>query len=375
MSLVPTNMSSDPRTLLSNATKQTSLDGIDVASLPGAYASGLFPSQDLYSTGEWDVNGNKWIFALVLDGHGIDNGAAEFALEKLPSMVEAGLREALTSSKTTLLEDDVVSKILADPLHALDERIKRDFLALLPINRSLFEPSMVRDASGALRIEYERAISGSTACFALVDPAHRVHVASLGDCDCFLVHTPPGEAPQYHDMGFHHRGSNPVEAARILAEHPTEPDCVNVQSGKLWSGLNLSRGLGDMHLKIPADDALLLFHDLDDPSRAIELNLSNLTPPYLSNIAEVSHSAAIPGQTHLVIASDGLDELAGRGKVLGQICVDGVAQSPAPNYNRASEVIWHAWGGNTERNLHQLLTTGKLLRGRVDDITVVVASL
>ncbi|KAJ7054454.1 phosphatase 2C-like domain-containing protein [Mycena amicta] len=327
-----------------------------------------------------DMPSPSFQWAHFSTGHGEDNGAAEFALEELPSMVEAGLREALTSSKTTLLEDDLVSKILADPLHALDERIKRDFLALLPTDRSLFEPSIVRDASGALRIEYERAISGSTACLALVDPAHRVHVANLGDCDCFLVFTPPGEAPQYHDMGFHHRGSNPVEAARILAEHPNEPGCFDVQNGNLWSGLNLSRGLGDMYLKVPADDALLLFHNLDDPppSRAIELNLSNLTPPYLSNIAEVSHYAAIPGQTHLVIASDGLDELAERnmpGKVLGQICVDGVAQSPASNYNRASEVIWHAWGGNADGNLHRLLTTGKLLRGRVDDITVVVVSL
>ncbi|KAJ7054453.1 phosphatase 2C-like domain-containing protein [Mycena amicta] len=374
MSLVSANMSSDLRILLSNATKQTSVDGIDVACLPGAYASGLFPSQDLYSTGEWDVNGNKWIFALVLDGHGEDNGAAEFALEELPSMVEAGLREALTSSKTTLLEDDLVSKILADPLHALDERIKRDFLALLPTDRSLFEPSMVRDASGALRIEYERAISGSTACLALVDPARRVHVASLGDCDCFLVFIPPGEAPQYHDMGFHHRASNPVEVARIVAEHPNEPDCV--RNGRLWSGVNLSRGLGDMLAKVPADDALLLFHNADDPSRAIELNLFNRTPPYLSNIAEVSH-ATIRGQTHLVVATDGLANLANRNtpdKVLGQICADGV-QSPAPNYNRASEVIWHAWGGNADGNLHRLLTTGKLLDGRVDDIVVVVFSL
>ncbi|KAJ7056935.1 hypothetical protein C8F01DRAFT_1372261 [Mycena amicta] len=230
--------------------------------------------------------------------------------------------------------------------------MKRDFSCLLPTNRSLFGTSAVRDASGTFRIEYERAITGSTACFALADPARRVHVANLGH---FLVYAPPGEAPQYHDMGFHHRASKPVEVARIVAEHPNELERV---------------GNG-----ILADDALLLFHDLDDQSRAIEPNAFNRTSPYLSNNAEVSH-AAILGQTHLVIASDGLDECGNRntsGKLLGQICVDGVAQSPAPNYNRALEVIWHAWGGNADGNLHRLLTTGKLLH--VDDIIVVVVSL
>lgn len=137
-------------------------------------------------------------------------------------------------------------------------------------------------------------------------------------------------------------------------------------------------GLGDLDLKIATDDNLLLFQALDSDgmSWAIRNNVFSRTPPYLSNIAEIAH-ATVPGNAYLVIASDGLADLIWRDeeRVLGQVCAEAVSRQPAPNYNPASEVLWHAWGRRNEGNLNSLLNGEKLVGGRVDDITVVVVSL
>ncbi|KAJ6461076.1 hypothetical protein C8R45DRAFT_1179832 [Mycena sanguinolenta] len=65
-------------------------------------------------------------------GHGHTTATVDFVLEKLPSLVQAALMSALEESHSQSLHDNAVSKILSQPLITLDERIKDEFISLLP---------------------------------------------------------------------------------------------------------------------------------------------------------------------------------------------------------------------------------------------------
>ncbi|KAJ6461079.1 phosphatase 2C-like domain-containing protein [Mycena sanguinolenta] len=356
--------------------------GIDFVRLPGRDRTRVLETEDRYFGAQWNLRNGPWKLAVVLDGHGHTTAAVDFVLETLPGMVQAGLLSALEESNSESLPDFGVSKILSELLITLDDRIKNDFISLLPPDNNLsgFDASVaLRDADGRPCVEVERALSGTTATVALIDPSNRIHVASVGDCDTVLcVKTENGW--DCLDMGFHHQSSNPVEMARIEAEHPGETDCITNKQyvARLLGGMPLSRGIGDMHFKLPADLVRILEAGC---GRTIWKSFidNNKTPPYMSNIPEIAHTH-MPGQKFLIIASDGLDDLMERSlkrKIStqdhGKIYAAAAARAPVGK-NLAVEVLWEAFGGDSEGNIYGDAIAGKL-QGRVDDITIAVVSL
>ncbi|KAJ7244410.1 phosphatase 2C-like domain-containing protein [Mycena haematopus] len=315
------------------------------------------------------------------ESHGNTSATVDFIMETLPSTIQASLVSTLAESDSQSLHDSAVSKTLSEALIALDERIKNDFISLLPhdLSESGFDATVaLRDADGKPCVEVERAVSGTTATVALVDPSGRIHVASIGDCDTFLC-ADTGDGWDCQDMGFHHQCSNPVESVRILAEHPGEPECVSKTFiPRLLGRMILSRGIGDMQLKLPVNLLRVL-------EAAWGQSLSHLidhtkTPPYMSNIPEISH-AHIPGQKFLIVASDGLDHLMRKRRLmrdadardLGRIYGPAAAKAVAAGQNLATEVLWDAFAGDRddEDNIYAAAIAGKL-QGRVDDIAIAV---
>ncbi|KAF7377904.1 Serine/threonine protein phosphatase 2C [Mycena sanguinolenta] len=294
-------------------------------------------------------------------------------------MVQAALMSAFEDSNSHSLHDDAVSKILSEQLLTLDERIKTDFISLLPSNLDAlldFDATVaLRDANGKARVEVDRALSGTTATVALIDPTNRIHVASVGDCDAVLC-AATENGWDCLDVGFHHQCSNPVEMARIEAEHPDEPDCITNRQfvPRLPGGMSLSRGIGDLAFKLPGN----LVRVLGAWNQKSFID-SLKTPPYMSNIPETAH-AHLPGQKFLIIASDGLDHLMRRfrrkdipTREHGKIYAAAAARAAAGT-NLAAEVLWEAFGGDGEDNVYGDAIAGKL-QGRVDDITVAVVPL
>jgi pyruvate dehydrogenase phosphatase len=108
----------------------------------------------------------------------------------------------------------------------------------------------------------------------------------------------------------------------------------------------------------------------------------NLTPPYLSNIAEVTHVA--PPQSGvrrlLIMASDGLINIFSRSKNVRELpeaaalwCA-AADSGPSGTGNMALNVLWDALQSENGETLYMSMLEGQY-RGRVDDITIVVCSL
>ncbi|KAJ7244409.1 phosphatase 2C-like domain-containing protein [Mycena haematopus] len=375
----------DLRAHFAQAASHETLAGIDLVRLPGRVGTRILETQDRYFATQWDLTNGLWKLAVVLDGHGDTTATVDFILEALPSMVQAALVSTLEESNPQSLHDDAVSKILSDILVTLDGRIKNDFISLLPpdLSESGFDATIaLRDADGKPCVEVDRALSGTTATVALVDPSNRIHVASVGDCDTFLC-VDTGDGWDSQDMGFHHQCSNPVESARILAEHPGEPECVSkTLVPRLLGGMILSRGIGDMHFKLPVNLVRVLEAAWGQTIWKPFID-GNKTPPYMSNIPEISH-AHIPGRKFLIIASDGLDDLMRKRRSmrdadprdLGKIYGAAAEKALAAGQNLATEVLWDAFAGDRdgEDNIYAAAIAGNL-QGRVDDITVAVVPL
>ncbi|KAJ7244412.1 phosphatase 2C-like domain-containing protein [Mycena haematopus] len=360
------------------------LAGVDFVRLPGRV--GTVETQDRYFASQWNLTNGLCKLAVVLDGHGYTTATVDFILEALPSMVQAALVSTLEEPNSQSLHDDAVSKILSDILITLDERIENDFISLLPPDLSGFDATIaLRDADGNPCVEVDRALSGTTATVALVDPSNRIHVASIGDCDTFLC-VDAGDGWDCQDMGFHHQCSNPVESARILAEHPGEPECVSKTFIPRILGAQFEicfdSGIGDMHFKLPVNLVRVLEAAWGQTIWKPFID-GNKTPPYMSNIPEISH-AHIPGRKFLIIASDGLDDLMRKRRSmrdadprdLGKIYGAAAEKALAAGQNLATEVLWDAFAGDRdgEDNIYAAAIAGNL-QGRVDDITVAVVPL
>ncbi|KAF7301095.1 Serine/threonine protein phosphatase 2C [Mycena indigotica] len=322
-----------------------------------------------------------WTLVLVLDGH-LECASAEFMLEMLPSTIKRALESVIESSDP--LEDQDIAKALSESLISLDNKIKDDFLALLPADLTDFDAATaLKDADGKPLIEVQRAMTGTTVAVALIDPRKRIHVASVGDCDVFLCSSNSEEEWTCSVLNTHHQCSNPDECARIIAEHPNDPECVdmNHRSGvpRLLSMLVLSRAIGDIYGKIPREFVRVL--ELGWGQSTVP-DLSQIkTPPYLSNRPDVVHTK-LPGQQFLIVATDGLDNLMRRHQhlreveqsVLGVSLAPAVAKAQLAGENLAEAVLWEATGGDAIGNISEGWLLGTF-NGRLDDITVAVVPL
>ncbi|KAF7297018.1 Serine/threonine protein phosphatase 2C [Mycena indigotica] len=354
--------------------------------LGGCITQGPLPSQDRFHGEMWDLPGGKWKFSMVLDGHGEQDDTVDFALAELPRAVERALAAEFAAGNP--LGNEQIAALLTRTIVALDERIKNDFLALLPADLAGFDASKeLRYADGNTRVEVRRCANGTTVCIALVDPTGGVHVVNVGDCDSFLCWTSgPDDVWETLDLAPHHRTSNPAEIARIRSEHPDEPDCVTADERLLTlRGMNLSRAIGDVHYKFP--NAILEVIALaTSPNYALYLRSYNKTPPYMSHVPEVFHAqrpAGVPpgGHCFLIQSSDGLDSLiAGRATAYQGRLVPGAMARVAAAAGRARDeegnmaraVIWESFASEVVGlNLYELADTGKW-GGRRDDITVAV---
>lgn len=159
----------------------------------------------------------------VLDGHG---GAevSRLAADLLVREVTRCGREQLAQGKETLSLEDALSTALP----RLDARLSSGFCGLGKLFRGAFHPFVS---------------TGSTACVVVVDFVNRdVVVANVGDSRAMLVRN--GKALHLSDD---HKPENPLERQRILGAGGRV-----VKVGpchRVDGNLNLSRALGDFHLK------------------------------------------------------------------------------------------------------------------------------
>ncbi|KAF5361324.1 hypothetical protein D9757_015172 [Collybiopsis confluens] len=333
-------------------------------------------SEDRYVVEKWNMFGESWTFAAVFDGHA-GSEAVDFVLQELPGVLKTSLLSKIGGNQPTALNNAEIAGLLSQAIVNVDTRILDDFKSLLPEDLGHVSAD---DAALAFkdRIEVLRAVSGTTATVALIDPFNIVHIGSVGDFICATDGTSLGW--DIRSLGANHRCSNTSEVARIRAEHPGEELCVTtfVPNGRVNGVLGwvaVSRALGDMPFKLPMRYTRLL-----EPGSYPGLEERNLTPPYISNIPDVQHFPFPPSSRsqYLLLCSDGFADLfkLAHGITdpvkLATTCASIASSTEAEGKNIAISLLWEAFGGNNEGNIFRKSVERTLKGGRVDDVTLVL---
>ncbi|KAJ7450745.1 protein serine/threonine phosphatase 2C [Mycena latifolia] len=343
------------------------------------------PNEDRYFVEDWTLPNGRWKVLAIFDGHGAGTEAVDFVAVTLPSVIKAAL--------SSLTDEDIsnaqLAALLIKCIYDVDMRIESDFVALFPRDINELSQEDIRRAiqdqhSEDSRIEVLRARTGTTAIVALVDPKKTIHVASLGDCDAVLG--TKGEAGwQTKILSARHNCANDSEVGRIRAEHPGEAECVNAETLRTLGLIAVTRAMGDMLFKLPAvytERVAPLSLPPMHPNYDLQgLAARNITPPYLSNIAQVKHLALPPSDAQgspqlLVMASDGLVNILARSQntlseAAPRWCA--AAASRDQTKNMAVDVLWDACQRDDGESLYRSMVEGRCGR-RIDDITIVVCA-
>jgi pyruvate dehydrogenase phosphatase len=219
----------------------------------------------------------------------------------------------------------------------------------------------------------------------------------------FLVLVSPKGAEEWNVefITTEHNGDNDAEIERVCREHPGEPECV--VNRRVLGALAPFRGrhsciqksiadseplgLGDVPFKQPPSFTRRILYNLApgfSDTAPWEICLArNLTPPYISAEAEITHrriERGVPTRPHyLILASDGFTELcrvSRRERVLAAWAAREAAAyaHPPVQGNLASRLLRQALGGENRAGVSCMLTLD-METPWVDDTAIVVQTL
>ncbi|KAJ7253336.1 phosphatase 2C-like domain-containing protein [Mycena haematopus] len=377
----------DPSSILFSAENDWRADGVNFQPSPMA------STQDRYVLEQLNIHGRLWALTGVFDGHLGEETVAHVA-HHLPIIVEEFLQKNIPQNSTEKLTPGFISDLFSRSIVAFDDAIAGDILKLFggPDRLDRYSDQEIRDVINDQEKggdNYRKArlcMYGTTALVALTDPEHEnLWVANLGDCQAVLVSPRATDKWDIEFITTEHNGDNDAEIERVYREHPGEPECV--VNRRVLGALAPTRGLGDVPFKQPPSFTRRILYNLapgfsDTAPWEICLN-RNLTPPYISAIAEITHRpiAQRTGASHrphyLVLASDGFTELcraSGRERVLTAWAAAERPPHVAAKGNLASRLLRQAIGGEDRAGVSCMLTLD--MDGPwVDDTAIVVQTL
>ncbi|KAJ2922484.1 hypothetical protein H1R20_g14602, partial [Candolleomyces eurysporus] len=140
-------------------------------------------SQDRHAVHDWEIDGRRWRFRGLFDGHG-GHEAVNYTVQSLPSLILGRLSSRVRDKQ--LWEPSDISQLLGQTMVEFDNSIGQAFVDLVP-GPSIKElpdaqlEAIVNDPKNLDAVL--RCMRGTTALIALVDPdGANLWVASLGDC-------------------------------------------------------------------------------------------------------------------------------------------------------------------------------------------------
>lgn len=219
---------------------------------------------------------------LLLIGHA-GHQLADYTVEVLPALFRSALLTALED--ISLVEPAnsesyvaTISAVLSSTITAYGKSIADEVVALFP--GGVEEISNMSDEEISARINTEEnlpkvvhGMKGTTALISLVDPGcHNLWVASLGDCqagqhlhflpkpfrdililttltyyffDCsafgtIVLGTKGDQGWDIRVLSSTHNGAIPAEQARVMSEHPNEPEAM--LNNRVLGGIAVTRG-------------------------------------------------------------------------------------------------------------------------------------
>lgn len=255
------------------------------------------------------TSANDWMFWGVFDGHSGWTTSAK-------------LRQALISYVARELNTTYTSSQSAQPplpsASSIDAAIKRGFLAL---DKSIVQDSVAQVLQNKSKAQAASllapALSGSCALLSFYDSASKtLRVACTGDSRAVLGRRSPSNASKWvaTPLSVDQTGGNEAEAARLRADHPSEPDVV--RNGRVLGGLEPSRAFGDATYKWSKE----IQEAMKKEYLGRSANPMIRTPPYVTAEPVVTTTQVQPEKGDFVVmATDGLWEMLTNEEVVGLV--------------------------------------------------------
>lgn len=253
---------------------------------------------------------NDWMFWGVFDGHSGWTTSAKLR-QALISYVARELNTTYTSAQNT-------SQASFPTPSSIDAAIKRGFIALDTsiVQHSVAEVLKTQSKPQAASL-LAPALSGSCALLSFYDSASKtLRVACTGDSRAILGRRSTSNASKWIalPLSVDQTGANEAEAARLRAEHPSEPDVV--RNGRVLGGLEPSRAFGDATYKWSREIQDRMKREYFGKSS----NPMIRTPPYVTAEPVVTTTKVEPEKGDFVVmATDGLWEMLTNEEVVGLV--------------------------------------------------------
>ncbi|CAG84795.1 DEHA2A11220p [Debaryomyces hansenii CBS767] len=278
-----------------------------------------------------------WMFFGVFDGHGGWTTSSKLRDQLISYIVH----ELGTIFKPT--NEDNLRYV---PNGAtIDQAIKNGFLKLdhEVVNKNM--EKLLNDNNKAKAAELLMpALSGSCALLSFYDTNSKLlKVAVTGDSRALL-----GSFKDNHwtvrQLSIDQTGSNPTEVARIISEHPDEPNVV--RNGRVLGTLEPTRAFGDCRYKLPASIQERIYKQFF--GRRLPNNLKS--PPYVTAEPVITTTKINPeNNDFLVMASDGLYEMLSNEEIIGLV----VKWMEKERMVKPQKSFWNYFG-STENKLPEI---------------------
>ncbi|KAK8440776.1 [Pyruvate dehydrogenase [acetyl-transferring]]-phosphatase 1, mitochondrial [Candidozyma auris] len=278
-----------------------------------------------------------WMFFGVYDGHGGWTTSSKLR-DQLISYVIHELGTIFKPSKEENLRYVPNSA-------TIDQAIKNGFLKLDHeiVNKNI--EKLLNDNNKAKAAELLMpALSGSCALLSFYDTNSKMlKVAVTGDSRALLGSFRNNQWT-VRQLSIDQTGSNPTEVARIISEHPDEPNVV--RNGRVLGTLEPSRAFGDCRYKLPASIQERLYKQFF--GRKLPSNLNS--PPYVTAEPVVTTTKVSPeNNDFLVMASDGLYEMLSNEEIVGLV----VKWMEKEKLVKPQKSFWNYFG-SSEKGLPQV---------------------
>ncbi|KAH6914487.1 protein serine threonine phosphatase 2C [Coprinopsis sp. MPI-PUGE-AT-0042] len=326
-------------------------------------------SQDRVALADWDFGAGNWTFRAVFDGHS-GHETVDYTSKHLPPLVKRNLGQCLKEKRPPLDIGDVLRRSITE----FDNGLTSALMNLFPGNSietlSDSEVDRITHHPDNLPIVM-RCMNGTTALVSLTNPGKTdLWVASLGDCRAVLASkTPNGSWSS--KMNVEEYGVSTLEK---LASQLGD---------RVLGAIAVTRAIGDHVFKLPPIYSRRIFTRCRTASKNSVKKMGDvlprvLTPPYLSNIPEISH-VKLKKESILFLFSDGLFDLYDMafGKATSMpgfwsyIMREALANVEAEKEEHlALKLLRHGLGGENEDRVSCWLTTQSQSRW-MDDTTIV----
>ncbi|KAH9856572.1 protein serine/threonine phosphatase 2C [Lenzites betulinus] len=352
-------------------------------------------TEDHAAMDAWMINGHRWLFMSVYDGH-LSRVGALHASRNLGSTVRGRLEAFLNTVPGGQLDRvnvDIhkagMAAMTADTIEDFDRQIG-DALRDICLRPEELTEEEARRLIADHKDIVERAFSGTTVALALVNFDEQfMWAAGVGDSTVGLCTVGPDGKAQSQRLCDIHTFKDPRECARATAAHPaSEPPLID-EEGHMLGWTEVPRAIGNFSMKLRSAylDKLFRYLPRFDPFPYGHYVPKILTPPYIISEPSV-HFTDLHNvwrlENKLVIFTNGVDKLVDGyhafkpGGHSGADPLDVVSGLLAPRIEpHIEEILGHRvvsrW--SREHNIRALDVLGNLLGGTDPDRLEAVTDL